>query len=88
MKLNNLLFGLDGQLKIVDFGLVWIFGSLDWRFIYEVKKGFLYLLLIILDFFVKRGRFYINLESIIVNNGVLYVFIVMSLFNCNGDIFI
>lgn len=88
MKPNNLLLGSDGQLKIADFGLARIFGSPDRRFTHEVKKGFLYLLPTTSDLSVKRGRFHINSESTTANNGALYVFIVTSLFNCNGDILI
>lgn len=36
MKPNNLLIGLDGQLKLADFGLARIFGSPDRKFTHQV----------------------------------------------------
>ncbi|KAF5179903.1 Cyclin-dependent kinase d-1 [Thalictrum thalictroides] len=36
MKPNNLLIGVDGQLKLADFGLARIFGSPDRRFTHQV----------------------------------------------------
>lgn len=36
MKPNNLLIGPNGRLKLADFGLVCIFGSLGRRFTHQV----------------------------------------------------
>lgn len=47
MKPNNLLIGVDGQLKLADFGLARIFGSPNRKFTHQVcfSRIAIYLLL-------------------------------------------